>query len=98
MQRLPIKGVLLFLLLGIVTLFYLALLSQRALTLVTYGEFPPLELACDMPLFNWTHPQLLPEDVINPLKPDFAGKTLHMHMRCIHAQLIFVFLLDRLQG
>lgn len=52
---------------GFVTQFYLALLSGRAFTMVTYGDLPPFEAACDMPYFNWTHPVRLDEMVINPL-------------------------------
>lgn len=52
---------------GFVTQFYLALLSGRAFTMVTYGDLPPFEAACNMPFFNWTHPARLPDGVINPL-------------------------------
>lgn len=53
---------------GLVTQFYLALLSKRALTMVTYDDLPPFESACIAPYFNFTHPDIFPTDAINPVK------------------------------
>ncbi|KAF6253796.1 hypothetical protein COO60DRAFT_1703665 [Scenedesmus sp. NREL 46B-D3] len=54
---------------GLVTQFYMALLSGRAMT-ASHPDpdaVPPFAAACDYPLFNWTHPQLLPRAVYAPL-------------------------------
>jgi hypothetical protein len=57
---------------GLVTQFYLALLSRRALTAFhpDPDAVPPFAAVCDYPLFNWTHPQPLPRPVYAPLLSD----------------------------
>jgi hypothetical protein len=52
---------------GTVTQFYFALLSKRAFTAYNPdpGTIPRFAAACDYPLFNWTHPETLPESVVD---------------------------------
>jgi hypothetical protein len=54
---------------GLVTQFYMALLSGRALTAYhpDPAAVPPFSAACDYPLFNWTHQQPVPRAVYAPL-------------------------------
>lgn len=58
---------------GLVTQFYLAVLSRRALTMVTYDDLPPFESACNFPYFNFTHPHFLPDQVLDPIKTSIVG-------------------------
>uniref|UniRef100_A0A383W237 Fucosyltransferase n=2 Tax=Tetradesmus obliquus TaxID=3088 RepID=A0A383W237_TETOB len=52
---------------GTVTQFYFALLSKRAFTAYNPdpGTIPRFAAACDYPLFNWTHPEALPDAVVD---------------------------------
>lgn len=53
-------------LVGMVTQLYLAILSDRALTAVTYGDLPRFEAACAAPFINWTHPTPLEQHLVAP--------------------------------
>jgi hypothetical protein len=57
---------------GLVTQFYLAMLSGRAFAAYhpDPDAVPPFSAACDYPLFNWTYPHPLPRAVYAPLKSD----------------------------
>jgi hypothetical protein len=52
---------------GTVTQFYFALLSKRAFTAYNPdpGTIPRFAAACDYPMFNWTHPETLPDAVVD---------------------------------
>jgi hypothetical protein len=52
---------------GTVTQLYFALLSKRAFTAYNPdpGTIPKFAAACDYPLFNWTHPEPLPDAVVD---------------------------------
>lgn len=67
---------------GVVTQFYLAVLSKRALTMVTYDDLPPFESACIGPYFNFTHPEAISDDAINPAKdaPGWNGEHGHVSL------------------
>lgn len=56
-------------LVGMVTEFWLAFLSNRAFTAYVPqpDRIPDFRAACDQPLFNWTHPDLLDDELLEPL-------------------------------
>lgn len=55
---------------GVITQLYLAMLSGRALTLVTIDQTPDLAAVCDMPNINWTHPNPIPDDALRVTKQE----------------------------
>jgi hypothetical protein len=58
---------------GMITQLYLAILSDRALTEVTYGNLASFNAACTSNFINLTHPEILPEHLLTPLKHDYRG-------------------------
>lgn len=58
---------------GMITQLYLAILSSRVFTAITYGDLPAFESACSSPYINWTDPNHLQDDVIGPLKYTYKG-------------------------
>lgn len=59
---------------GVLTLFWTAVLSQRAFTELAYNPLPSFGAACDYPWINWTHPEVLPAAVVDPLKYTYKGQ------------------------
>jgi hypothetical protein len=62
---------------GWITLFWTAVLQRRAFTAVTYDRLPGFAAACDMPWVNWTHPERLAPEVVDPLKYTYRGERGH---------------------
>lgn len=50
---------------GWVSMFYLALLSNRAITTTFKDPLPGFEAACDMPYINWTQPFAYPDGALD---------------------------------
>lgn len=73
---------------GLVTQFYLAVLSKRAFTMVTYGDLPPFESACDAPYINYTHPEKLPDDVLGPAKTMWSGMAMCLLLKPASTSLL----------
>lgn len=58
---------------GMVTQMFVAVLGERAFTVITYGGLPYIEGACESHYINWTHPTHLADAIITPLKTNYRG-------------------------
>jgi hypothetical protein len=55
--------------------FYIAMLTKRALTTAHHPLLPGWDAVCDAPYFNWTSPpDGLPEEAVEPLKYTYKGQ------------------------
>eukprot|EP00204_Picochlorum_oklahomense_P002800 CAMPEP_0118804294 /NCGR_PEP_ID=MMETSP1161-20130426/22094_1 /TAXON_ID=249345 /ORGANISM="Picochlorum oklahomensis, Strain CCMP2329" /LENGTH=157 /DNA_ID=CAMNT_0006733015 /DNA_START=139 /DNA_END=608 /DNA_ORIENTATION=- len=57
---------------GLMSEFYYALLSGRAIKMITYGDLPDFSLAYDQPYINWSGVDL-DDNIIEPLKYTYKG-------------------------
>lgn len=60
---------------GLMTHFWHAVLTNRALTTAAYGTVPAFSAMCDAPYVDWTsRPEGVPDEAIEPLKFTYLGK------------------------
>lgn len=60
---------------GLMTLFWHAVLTNRAISTVAYGDVPSFQAMCDAPFIDWTsRPDNLPDEAIEPLKLTYKGQ------------------------
>lgn len=50
------------------------MLSHRAFTEMAYSPVPSFAAACDFPWINWTHPEVLPSAIVDPVKFTYKGQ------------------------
>ena len=73
---------------GLISIFFYALLSRRVFTTYSFDSLSRFEFAFDQPNVNWTFPHRLPEEAVEPLKYTYKGVPGYRWSRAYNESLV----------
>eukprot|EP01035_Chromulina_nebulosa_P023631 gene23631-30642_t len=73
---------------GLISIFFYALMSRRIFTTYSYDSLSRFEFAFDQPNVNWTFPHRLPDEAVEPMKYTYKGVPGYRWSRAYNESLV----------